>query len=351
MAEEIFRPKKFDPSGQEKLNKVDNVRQQIQKELSNPDAPVQIKGNIPKAMLDALAAQRNAAEEVENTSTEEVRNFVQKKDLRVTGSPRLEELLASIKETTAIYGEVQLPSLGRFYNGEDGPVDGILHVKPMTGEEEQILATPRYFKKGQAINMIFQRCIKEKYDTNNFLAQDRTYLLIFLRGISYGTNYDVEIKCPNCDKKFNHTINLNSDLMLNECPEDFNQDSLNGILPTTQFRFTYRLATGIDDQKVQDYRDRKIREFDTNAVADDTLIYRASLLINDIEGVSDKNEIRQLLKKLPINDVAYLRTTVNDPPFGIDSKMEIPCPYCVEDFELDMPYEANFFFPKHKKKQ
>ncbi|WP_447516277.1 hypothetical protein, partial [Clostridioides difficile] len=64
----------------------------------------------------------------------------------------------------------------------------------MTGEEEQILATPRFVRKGQAINMIFQRCLKEQFRPEQFLTIDRTYILIYLRGISYSPNYDVEVK-------------------------------------------------------------------------------------------------------------------------------------------------------------
>jgi hypothetical protein len=44
----------------------------------------------------------------------------------------------------------------------------------MTGEEEQILSTPRWVKKGKAIDMIFRRCIKEPINTDELLSVDRT---------------------------------------------------------------------------------------------------------------------------------------------------------------------------------
>ena len=93
-----------------------------------------------------------------------------------------------MKCSTSQYEEILLPSKGKFYDGTNGPSDGIISLRPMTGEEEQILATPRFVRKGQAINMIFQKCIKENFKVENFLTVDRTYMLLYLRGISYSTS-------------------------------------------------------------------------------------------------------------------------------------------------------------------
>ena len=73
-------------------------------------------------------------------------------------------------------------------------------------------------------------------------------------------------------------------------------------------------------------------------------------MISEIEGLTDKTEVQTLLKKLPIQDVAYLRTVVNEPPFGVDTKVSVNNPYTMSDFEMELPLEANFFFPRAKKK-
>ena len=72
------------------------------------------------------------------------------------------------------------------------------------------------------------------------------------------------------------------------------------------------------------------------------------LLLNDIEGVQMKKELAVLLKKLPIQDVGHLRNEINQPPFGVDTMVPILCPSCTEDFKIDLPMEANFFFPRKK---
>ena len=330
------------------LQTIQNIREAAAREVGDAPAAVnnpglQVSGNIPPQFMSAMQ-QRKPTDQAQKPTP-----HLSNAEPVSTTDGRLEALIKGIQGKVRTYEEITLPSKGKFYDGQNGPRDGKIHIRPMTGEEEQILATPRFIKRGQAINMIFNRCIQEEYDSANFLSEDRTYVLIFLRGISYTPNYDVEVKCPGCDRKFAHTIDL-SGLLLDNCPDDFNQNSLNDVLPTTEYKFRYRMATGADDQTVQDYRDRKMKGFDTSGQSDDTLLYRTALMIEEIEGLTDKHEIQALLRHLPINDVAYLRNVVNDPPFGVDTKVEIPCPACLQDFEIDLPLEANFFFPRGRKK-
>lgn len=304
--------------------------------------------NVPPELLQALRGQQ--------PQQEPKRGFGQMKkpddshrpvaSQPMTSNEHLKELLNLVKGSTALYEEIELPSKGRFYDGENGPIDGVIAVKPMTGEDEQILATPRFVRRGQAINMIFKNCIKEGYRPENLLSIDRTYLLIYLRGISYTTKYQVEVKCPNCERKFETTINLD-EMFVEPCPDEFGP-ILQDVLPTTKLPFSYRLSTGKDEQDITDYRDRRIKQFGDNST-DDTLTYRTAMLLNEIDGIKAKNELQVLLKNLPINDVSYIRNCINEPPFGVDTNIEIVCPSCMHDFNVDLPLEASFFFPRRKK--
>ncbi len=372
MADDTFRPQRrpitnddvnAQPQGgpsenQERLDQMAEMRKQATEEagqftpqsgpqqLSDGGKGFEMSGPIPPQMQEALKRQRS-----EPQSPARGRSRPQDQEtpqLRVTGSNKLEELLAAIQDKTTLYEPVELPSKGRFYDGTDGPMDGVVHLRPMTGEEEEILATPRFVRKGQAINMIFRRCMQEKhFDPQKFITADRTYLLIYLRGISYTPDYDVEVRCTECETKFATVIDLNS-LYVDQCPPDFALENLQGTLPTTGLSYSYRLSRGADEQDIQEHRDRKMKGFDTAGLADDTLIYRTAQLVESIEGLTDKHELVQLIKRLPINDVAHLRNVVNAPPFGVDTNVEINCPSCLADFTVDLPLEANFFFPKRK---
>lgn len=369
MADEPLRPRRpqnpapeeFDDndvqeSGLPALNMIQKMREQAASENGGvpEEAPqvgnFNIKGQVPAEFMKALQGKNKTKGEPKSgfgqmgkSDESQPRNAVRNQG--PAASNHLKELLEGLKGSTTIYEEIKLPSGGRFYDS-DGPSDGVISIRPMTGEEEQILATPRFVRKGQAINMIFQRCIKENYRAENLLTVDRTYLLIYLRGISYSPNYDVEVKCPNCDKRFNTTIDLNS-LYVEGCPDDFGP-ALQDVLPTTKLPFAYRLSTGRDEQEITDYRDRRIKAFGDSST-DDTMTYRTAMLLDNIDGLTNKNELQILLKNLPINDVAHIRNCINDPPFGVDTNIEIVCPSCLQDFEVDLPLEANFFFPRRKK--
>lgn len=338
---------------------------EVGKEINNPqrEGGMQVTGPVPEFFKNMVAQQRVEARtkgSMEDRPLEKrgpqkrqapVDKRVAESEMRIQGSSRLEELIANIPgKSGMVFEPIELPSKGKFYDGENGPADGVIHLRPMTGEEEEILATPRFVKRGQAINMIFNRCMREQYDASNFLTQDRTYMLIYLRGISYTPEYDVEVRDPETDQTFATTIDLNS-LYVDYCPPDYSIENLEDSLPSTGFKFRYRLAVGRDEQAVQDYRERRAKNFDLSSQADDTLLWRTAHLIEEIEGLTDKMEIQMLLKRLPINDVAYLRTIVNEPPFGVDTKVKVTNPYTLTDFEIDLPLEANFFFPRAKRKK
>lgn len=361
MADESFRQerKSIDPSevqGESPMEAGQVVREAAAAESGETPQPagekgVSISGAVPQQFLQA---QQNVQNQGQGPSTKgpQPRPQTQYSDspnLRTTGSNRLEELISAVSGASFNYEEIVLPSKGKFYDGTDGPTDGVVKVRPMTGAEEQILATPRFVKQGKAIDMIFRKCMQDDFDTSKWLSSDRTYLLLFLRGISYTPEYDVQLTCPFTNKKFSTVIDLNS-LFVDECPYDFDLNSLSDTLPTSGLKFSYRLATGIDDIKVQEYRERKNKEFGGVEQADDTLLYRTSLLITDLEGLTNQHEILELLKRLSVNDVSYLRNSVNDPPFGVDTTVEITSPFTMEDFEVELPLEANFFFPRGKKK-
>jgi hypothetical protein len=363
MDNETFRPRR--PNRDEEA-------QPVQKMPQDEAQKMKVSGSLPDAMLRAINEAKKAQQIVQEEQEEQEENLdeklieeeivqkprqvseqrmsnVRKVKNQTTGmvtNEHLNEMLNDLRIKNTNFEEITLPSRGRFYDGENGPSSGIISIRPMTGEEEQILATTRFVKRGEALNMIFQNCIKEKYRPENYLTIDRTYILIYLRAISYSANYEVEVKCPHCEKKFGHTIKLDQ-LNCDYCPDDFGP-SLDDVLPDSGYEFSYRLSTGKDEKEISDYRERRIKIFGDEAV-DDTLTYRTAKLLRDINGISLTNELQAVLKNLPIGDVAYIRNCISEPPFGTDTNINIICPNCLEDFDIDLPLEANFFFPRRKK--
>lgn len=358
MTDDIFRQtkKKINPQDlSNPLEQIEKIQEAVSKELGTESksfdkSPFQIAGNIPPEFKAAMAKRK----EMKKPDTEdgfepfeappELPRPKSETKMRIQGSDALEGLLQQLISRHK-WEPFEFPSKGRFYSN----IPSTIHVRAMSGEEEQILATPRLVKKGMAIDMIFERCIQEKITTQDLLSVDRNHLLIYLRGISYTPEYDVEIKCPNCGVKFAHVIDLN-DIDVNMCPDNFGPENLEGTLPSSGFGYRYRLSTGSDEQEISRYRDQRIQQWGDQG-NDDTLLYRTALLLEEIEGVTMKKELGLLLKKLPIQDVSFLRNEISEPPFGANTKISILCPSCTDEFTIDLPLEVNFFFPRKKREE
>lgn len=264
----------------------------------------------------------------------------------MTNDPHLNALLNAIN--TQNYEKVLLPSRGKFYHSEDQPTSGEVHIRPMTGQEETILSTARLMRQGRGIEMIFKNCILEKnINPEKLLSVDRTYLLIYLRGISYGNIYEVTVKCPECGHSFDNEIDLN--LPVEYCPDSVGEDTLVKTLPKTKFTFKYQVMTGAHESEISEYRERKSKFSNST---DDSFLYKASVLIteigNDQAKVTNKHGIQSLLSRLPAIDVNYIRNVINDLPFGVKTEVDVFCDSCGADFDIELPFEANFFFPKEK---
>ena len=269
---------------------------------------------------------------------------------RGPASPALAAVIDRLKPLATTFQPVELPSRGVFYDGTDGPRDGILHLRPMTGEEEMVLATQKIARTGEALDVIFRSCLQEKqYDPANLLSVDRTYLMIYLRGISYTTKYDVEVACPNCRTKFPYSLNLD-DMWIDDCPQDFGPESLHDVMPVSGLAFRYRLSRGTDETDIQQHQQRQ-RLAGFAEPRDDFLVYRLVGLLEDIEGVTDKQELADVLSNLLGGDSAYLRQTVIEPPFGVDTRVDIECPNqaCGIPFGIALPMAVDFFFPRPRK--
>ena len=98
-----------------------------------------------------------------------------------------------------------------------------------------------------------------------------------------------------------------------------------------------------------DHKKRLSKNFDTSEKADDTMLFRLAVLIDNIADITDTKDILTLLQNLPINDVSHLRNLINNPVFGVDTNIPIQCPNCPAEFDVDLPMESNFFFPRKVK--
>jgi hypothetical protein len=230
----------------------------------------------------------------------------------------VDELLKDLPSDAAI--EVDLPSECRVNEliDKDLPVT----IRPMTFEDEkQIISS-----KGDEdpVNIVLQRCVSN-LKVGELLPMDKLYLVMKLREISYGDDYNCLLICEHC-KAENPTIVKLSQLNVNPVPDDF-VDPIEVKLDSINKSANVRLPRVKDEKFLGDAADSLNQ------------IWR---FVVDIDGHSDKSVIAAVVDKLPLRDIRKIMNALKG-EYGVDTNIKFQCGTCGGVTVVDLPINANFF--------
>ena len=230
----------------------------------------------------------------------------------------IDDILKELPTDTAV--EVELPSECRVYKLDDPGAP--ITIRPMTFEDEKALVSAG--KAQDPVNLILQRCTTN-IQVMDLLSMDKLYLIMKLREISYGDDYNTLLICSHCQAENPTTVKL-SQLNVNPVPDDF-QDPITVSLPSINKKAKVRLPR---------VRDERIMT-DTDAALDQ--IWR---FVSEIDGHTDKSIIAAVVDKLPLKDIRTILNAIKT-DFGVDTKIKFQCDSCGGVTIVDLPIDANFF--------
>ena len=230
----------------------------------------------------------------------------------------IDDLLKDLPENTAI--EVDLPSECRVYELEDP--DMPITIRPMTFDDEKSIVSAK--KEHDPVNLVLQRCVTN-IKVPELLPMDKLYLIMKLREISYGDEYNTLLICQECNAENPTTINL-SQLNVNPVPDDFS-DPIELELPQLNKKINVRLPRVKDERLFLDT---------------ETALNQLWRFVVDIDGHTDKSIISAVMDKLPLVDVRTILNTIKS-EFGVDTKIKFVCKECGGVSVVDLPIDANFF--------
>jgi len=241
---------------------------------------------------------------------------------------------------------VPLPSRGIIYKTE-GALFGqeTLDIKPMTAKEEDILTSRAYIKNGSVISKLISSCLTNKnINPDDLISGDRNALLIALRITGYGSDYELEITCPECSKSSKNSFDL-STLSIKRLvvdPVEIGVNEFEVELPVTKKTVKVRFLTGKDEREMMTISERKKKSgLNTESAITDRL-NRSILAVGDI---TDKNKISMFVRNMPVRDSLSLRKFLDNHEPGVDMKSHMTCTHCHEESEVDLPIGASFFWP------
>jgi hypothetical protein len=241
---------------------------------------------------------------------------------------------------------VPLPSKGIIYK-QDGELYGkeTIDIRPMTAREEDILTSRAYIKNGTVLTKLLESCVINKnIKADDLISGDRNALLVSLRITGYGSDYDVEVECPECSTKSKQSFDL-SQLQIKRLavdPVSFGENLFEIQLPMTKKSVKVKFLTGHDEREMMITSERKKKSgFKNETMITDRLVRS----IVSVEGVTDKNKLSFFVKNLPARDSLALRKFLDKNEPGIIMKSWMSCPSCHEESEVGLPMGASFFWP------
>ena len=230
----------------------------------------------------------------------------------------IDDLLKELPTDNVV--EVELPSECKVYELEDPNMP--VTIRPMTFEDEKSIVSAK--KEQDPVNLVLQRCVTN-VKVLDLLPMDKLFLIMKLREISYGDDYNTLLICQECKAENPTTVKL-SQLNVNPVPDDF-EDPIVVSLPQLG-----------KDIKVRQPRVRDEKVFADTASALDQL-WR---FVVEIEGHKDKSIIAAVIDKLPLKDVRTLLNSIKS-EYGVDTKIKFACKDCGGVSVVDLPIDANFF--------
>lgn len=258
--------------------------------------------------------------------------------------PQVNPLLQKLKLPGRIF---QLPSRGLFYtNSELDPsvVDGEVHIHAMSAFDEINMKNPDMLFSGKAFEEVCKTCIPSILKPNEMLARDVDAIMIFLRVITYGNNYDIDYT-HICEDAKKHTYSINIDDLIGK---------IVFIDPTTiesQCKITLSTGQLVTLQPAKYSHVVNLMQKNANKTeftADDikqTVIDSLLSLIKDVDGVTDKKFITEWVKTIPspvTNSIAKKIDELNN--WGPMLKHTLTCGDCKALVDVEVPLNPINFF-------
>lgn len=105
---------------------------------------------------------------------------------------------------------IRLPSDGQFYPEHclDMPPTREIAIYPMTAKDEMSLKTPDALLNGQAVVDVIKSCVPAIKDPWMMPSCDVDACFIAIRMASYGSDMDIDTKCPACGEDWRFALDL-----------------------------------------------------------------------------------------------------------------------------------------------
>ena len=246
---------------------------------------------------------------------------------------------------------VELPTQGRLYpEGHPLHGKGEVEIRFMTAKDEDILSSQTLLRKGIMLDRFIHSVLIDKtIDPQDLYTGDRNAILVAARITGYGSEYITNVNCPVCNSSSEYEFDI-GDYKLN-LADDYQQHGLlltpNGTYTFETPRSKVKLEIRLMDGRVEKYlKDITISKRKNNLL-ETPLTDLLKMILVTVNGSSDRHHIEQFVENMPAFDSRHLRKIYSKINPGIDLTQDFDCPKCGSRTQLEVPLNADFFWPKH----
>jgi len=197
-----------------------------------------------------------------------------------------------------------------------------------------------------AVEQILKSVILEPKDfpVDILLNEDKYYICLLLKAITYGPDMTTNIYCPECKKQVEVHYNLLNDIEVTSIPEGFKNPYDIGKLPKCGDKITLKLLTH-KDFKAINTRVTEIKEKYPDYEGDPTYPVMLSKYINTINGeVPIRADLEAYVDELSAMDAIYIEEKVKEVFFGVKPLITEKCSICGHEIMLPLPRLSTEFF-------
>lgn len=303
-------------------------------------------------------AQRSKAEflaAIENP----VSNFTPTKkepNIQFTSDNIVDQIISHSEEDFLPWEEIQLPSMGLYYG--DLLKDGKLQVRPMGITAEKILSTQRLASTGKSIDLVLKKCAKFPPNLNpdDLLIGDKNFLFFYIRGITYGPDYDFIFTCSDkqCSRASEYQGSLH-DVRIKFANPEIGPEPFKIELPILSASAKKKvwakakMLRGKESREMINQISTSRRYEDLDAVLDETISNNIAKLITEVgtdeSSTTDPEKIRKFVERLHSNDAKTIDKFIEDITPGIETNVRLTCVHCGNQMNGDLPITESFFRP------
>jgi len=253
--------------------------------------------------------------------------------------------MAEERQTNYTIGEtVELPSKGLIY---DKKVNPRIELRSMTARDEMKRLNPSGSQFKTLADIIEGCCIeKPAVHVYDMALGDYEFLLHKLRIITYGDEYSISLRCPNCGEVFDTVAHL-EELEVKE----FDIDKFNEKRIITLPKSNKVIALNFQTPRMLDETDAKVREMKRkykNADISFDLLLLLESVIDTVDGEKlSQGNLEAFINGLPALDMTKIINCIDElnALVGIDNKLIVDCTKCGGEVPTSFRYGSEFFRP------